>query len=99
MKIAIIVYSYTGNTLSVCQQLKNYLDKSDHDCTIHNIEVDPEYDPGKGFNRFTITNSPDPTGYEALVFAAPVNAFTLSSVMKCYLLEIKPIKNSKLHLL
>lgn len=93
MKIAIIVYSYTGNTLSVCQQFKHHLDQSDNDCIIHKIEVNSEYDPNKGFNRFSITSMPDPTGYDALVFAAPVNAFTLSPVMKSYLRDIKPIKN------
>lgn len=81
MKIGIIVYSEKGHTLSVAEKLKQKLFEAGHDTQIERIVVSGEATPGK----FEIISKPDITGFDAYVFASPVQAFSLNPVMKAYL--------------
>ncbi|MDA3899920.1 MAG: flavodoxin [Spirochaetes bacterium] len=99
MKTGIIVYSYTGNTLSVAEKLKEAIEKKGHDCTIEKIAVNEDYDPNNDMGKFTILESPDPTKYDFLVLAGSVIAFSLSPVMKRYCKTVKAIEDKKIALL
>jgi flavodoxin len=84
----IIVYSQTGNTLSVAQKLQEKLSAAGHSATLKEIEVVGEVAPGKAVQFKT---APDATPYEALVFGGPVQAFSLVQVIKAYLEQCAPL--------
>lgn len=86
MNVGLIVYSYTGNTLSVAEKIRDQLQATGHTATIERVHASNE-DPQK--NRLdktsSLTETPDPLPYDALVLAAPVNGFSLAKVMQDYL--------------
>ena len=86
MKIGLIVYSQTGNTLQVANQLLEALSAAKQDVQLEQITavMDNPTVPGKA----TLTNAPDPNQYDMLCFAAPVQAFSLCAVMKTYLAQM-----------
>ena len=93
MNIGMIVYSQTGNTLSVAQKLQDKLAAAGHAVTLERIEVIGEIGPGKAVQFRTL---PDPTPYDALVIGGPVQAFSLNQATQEYLeqcasLEGKPV--------
>lgn len=83
MNIGVIVYSKTGNTLSVAEKLRDKLLTDGHHVALERVLAtnDSEVDPGK----ITLSNQPLVTAYDMLVLAAPVNGFSLAPVMKVYL--------------
>ncbi len=86
MKIGLIVYSQTGNTLQVANKLMEALTAAGQDVHLEQITAvlnDPKT-PGKP----VITLAPDPNPYDKLCFAAPVQAFSLCAVMKTYLAQM-----------
>lgn len=92
MKIGIIVHSQTGNTLSVAQKLQEKLTAAGHTANIEKISpADPKQTDPK---KIQLEKLPDLGQYEALVFAAPVQAFSVSPVMKAYL-PLLPSLNGK----
>lgn len=94
MNIGMIVYSETGNTYFVALKLKDKLAKSGHSVTIERIEATGTVRPGA--KNLVLKNSPEVDKYDALVFAAPVMAFSLSPVMKLYLTNLPSLKNKKI---
>ncbi|WP_424357724.1 flavodoxin family protein [Methanocella sp. MCL-LM] len=93
MKIGIIVYSQTGNTFSVAGKLKDKLTAAGHSATVERIVPTSGEKDGKNvkFGRL-----PDLTQYEGLVFAAPVQAFSLSAVMAAYLKQLPSLSGKKI---
>jgi flavodoxin len=93
MKIGIIVHSQTDHTYSVAEKLKEKLSAAGHSVNIERITpVDSkQMDPKK----VQIEKLPDLSAYEALVFAAPVQAFNVSPVMKAYLGQLPSLSNKK----
>ena len=89
MNIGIILYSQTGNTLSVAQKLQEKLTAAGHSATIEQIEVAGEIAPGQAVQFKT---TPDPTPYEALVLGGPVQAFSLNQATKEYLKQCAPLE-------
>jgi len=84
MNIGLIVYSQTGNTYSVAEKLLQKLAVAGHSATLERIEIVGEPQPGQPVE---FTSTPDPTGYDALIFGSPVQAFSLCQAMKEYLQE------------
>ncbi|MDW7670245.1 MAG: flavodoxin [Bacillota bacterium] len=91
MKIAIIVYSRTGHTLSVAQKIQEKLAEKDHLAHIEQVTITGEASPGK----FEITGKPAVDDYDALIFGAPVQAFSLCTVMDAYLRELPSLVGKK----
>ncbi len=92
MKIGIIVYSQTGNTFSVAQKLKEKLTAAGHAVNVERLTtVGGETDPAKA----KIEKFPDLSGYDALAFAGPVQAFSLSRVMASYMNQLPPLNGKK----
>lgn len=92
MKIGIIVYSQTGNTYSVAQKLKEKLAAAGHAVTLERLTtVGGETDPAKA----KLEKLPDLSGYDALAFAGPVQAFSLSRVMASYMGQLPPLNGKK----
>jgi NAD(P)H dehydrogenase (quinone) len=93
MKIGIIVYSQTGNTFSVAQKLKDKLAAAGHSVNIERLT--PVGDVQKDTKNIRFEKLPDLTGYDALVFAGPVQAFSLAPVMKMYMNQLPSLNNKK----
>ncbi|MEN6369863.1 MAG: flavodoxin [Thermotogota bacterium] len=78
MKVGIVVYSQTGNTLSVATKLGEKLRAAGHTVTIEPIKLVGERK--KGDRQFQLAPLPNPTPYDLLVVGSPVEAFSLSPV-------------------
>lgn len=93
MKIGILVYSYTGNTLYVAQKMKEtWSDK--HIVNIERINSINDQEPN--VNNIVLKNIPDLSTYDTLVFASPVNGFSLAPVMKAYLKQIEHVSSKRI---
>lgn len=93
MKIGIIVHSQTGHTLSVAEQLQTKLTTAGHSANIEKISpVDAKQTDPK---KIQLDKLPDLSPYDALVFAAPVQAFSVSPVMKVYLNQLPSLNGKK----
>ena len=84
MKIGIIVHSITGNTLSVAERIKQQLEKDGHFASIERIRPTGK-EPVQNEAAVVLPSMPDLSSYEALIFGAPVQAFSLDPVMSAYL--------------
>ncbi len=93
MNIGIIVHSDTGNTMSVADKLKARLTKAGHKVKIEKVEA--RGDPKPGTPGVKVKACPDISGYDAVIFGAPVNAFSLSPTMKACLGEVGSLKGKK----
>lgn len=93
MNIGIIVYSNTGNTLTVAKKLQEKLEAKGHTVNLEQITITGEASPGKKDFQFTAAPSPDP--YDAVIFGSPVQAFSLSVVMKEYLEQLPSLEGKK----
>ena len=93
MNIGMIIYSQTGNTYSVAMKLKEKLSAAGHSVNIERVEVSGEVRPG--VTSFQLKTRPEVDTYDALVFGAPVQAFSLSPVMTSYLKQIASLQNKK----
>lgn len=94
MKIGIIIYSNTGNTLSVAQRIKDNLISAGHTVNLEHVTAmnnNPNTQAGK-----QLKNSPDTEPYDTLIFGAPVWAFSLSSIMQAYLSQLTALNGKKI---
>ena len=87
MKVGIIVYSQSGNTLSVAEKLEKAIKSAGHTVTLERVEAVSE--GSNPVNR--LKSAPDITPYDAIIFASPVQAFSLAQAMKLYLSQISDI--------
>lgn len=97
MKIGIIVHSQTGNTHSVALKLQEKLTAAGHSVEVEQLKTVGEVKPGAKDISFEAL--PDIKQYDALVFGAPVQAFSLSAVMKSYLDQVASLQGKKTALL
>lgn len=97
MKIGIIVYSQTGHTYSVASKLQEKLTAAGHSAVIERVELKDGSRPQN--MNFEIKTSPDAAPYDALVFGAPVQGFSLSAVMKKYFSQSGNIQKKKVAIL
>lgn len=93
MKIGIVIHSHTGNTYSVARKLAEKLAAAGHSAVIEQIKpVDSKQTDPK---KIRLEKLPDLGGYEGLVLAAPVQAFSISPVMKTYLQQLPALNGKK----
>jgi flavorubredoxin len=93
MKIGIIVYSQTGNTLSVAEKLKEKLATAGHSAEIEQVTVVGGRKAGD--RAFQLETRPDVAQYDALVFGSAVEAFSLSPVMRSYLAGVDSLQGKQ----
>ncbi|MFP4267081.1 MAG: flavodoxin family protein [Spirochaetaceae bacterium] len=87
MKTAVVVYSQTGNTKSVVEKLKAKLEAGGHEVEIE--EILPKGETHPGIKNVEFERAPLLKEYEGIVFASPVQAFSLASAMRFYLLQLE----------
>ncbi len=85
MNIGLIVYSQTGNTLSVAERLREALARAGHTVTVERVEAEGEAKPGQ---RVNLKTAPDPRKYDAVLFGSPVHAFSLAPAMRADLAQV-----------
>jgi len=90
MNIAILVYSYTGNTLLAANRLKEKLETTGHAVTLTSIKAKDENPNG---TQVELTVIPDPTPYDRIILASPVRGFQVSPIMKAYLSQWPLLKD------
>jgi NAD(P)H dehydrogenase (quinone) len=93
MKIGIIVHSRTGNTHAVAEKIRESLQAAGHSAEIEQVRPAGGEQP-RG-HEIRIEDPPDPSGYDALVFGAPVHGFTLSQEMATYLTQIPSLQGKR----
>lgn len=89
MKIGIIVYSKTGNTLAVAERIREKLTGNGHLVTLEHFSAEtlPQSN-----TPVRLTAMPEPNGYDALILGAPVQAFSLDPAMSMYLAQTGAIQ-------
>lgn len=97
MKTGIIVYSHSGNTRQAAQKLlETMLGKG---CEAELMEVKAANpSPEIKISQVQLTAMPEVEGFDRLVFASPVWAFSLSGVMKAYLGGLPVLKSKEINL-
>ncbi len=94
MKMGIVVYSQTGNTYQVAQKLQEALLDEGHSVNIERINVADEKQ--REINKIQILSIPDLSTYDALIFGAPVHAFSLSHPMATFMPQIPTLEDKKI---
>ena len=80
MNVGIIVFSRTGNTLSVAERARHACIAQGHAAVIERVHAENEDSNNKLPVR--LSNAPDPARFDAVLFGAPVEAFSLCPVMR-----------------
>lgn len=93
MKIGIIVYSQTGNTLTVAQMLKQKLLSQGHQAEVERVTVSEG--TGRGAQK-SLSFVPDVSPYDWLIFGSPVQGFELAVPMAAYLQQIGSLEGKKI---
>jgi len=93
MKIGIVVYSWSGNTLSVAGKLREHLIGAGHSVELLPITVAGTRE--RGARKFELGPLPDLDSYEGVVFGGAVEAFSLTPVLSAYLEQMAPLAGKK----
>jgi len=83
MKIGIIVYSKTGNTLQVAERIAAKLTKMGEHVEIQRFTAEEE--SAQSSRPVRLHKTPNPNLYDALIIGSPVKAFSLDPAMTMYL--------------
>jgi len=93
MNIGIILYSQTGNTRYAGETLKEKLAAKGHTAVLDEITI--AGDAASVAGPVVLKNEPNAAGYDAVVLAAPVQAFSLCKPMKAYLQKLGGVSGKK----
>lgn len=80
--IGLVVYSHTGNTLSVAERLQQELQGRGHRCDLFRLQIEGEAKPGR--KHYDFASLPELAVYDSLIFASPVHGFSLATPMESY---------------
>jgi len=95
MKVGIIVYSQTGNTLSVTEKIAKSLSAKGQ--TVELLHVETESAGSGSGSHISLRSTPDVAPFDVIIFASPVQAFSLAPAMKAYLSQIGDLSGKKIH--
>ena len=88
MKVGIIVYSKTGNTLAVAERIGNQLKADGIAASVERFSAETLPQSNKPVR---LTAVPNPNEFDAVIFGAPVQAFSLDPAMSLYFEQINSI--------
>ena len=89
MKVAIVVYSKTGHTLSVSERVKQELSNKGHDVTLMNVKAENDDPNSKG--PLQLTEIPSVETFDNVIFAGHIQAFSLAPAMKKYVDQLEDL--------
>lgn len=92
MKIGIIVYSYTNNTLRIAQKLETGLMNRGYDVELKSIKAQNE---NPNATSYHLVNVPSIDNYDAIIFASCVRGFDCAPIFKEYVQSLKSLANKK----
>ena len=92
MKIAIVVYSKSGHTLSVAEKMRKHLESAGHTVVLEQIRATNETELKP--EAILLSNSPKTTDLDLLVFGSPVHGGKLSAVMQAYLQQLPSLQGN-----
>lgn len=92
MNIGIIVYSHTGNTLSVADRLKAQLETLGHQVNLETIKAKND-DPNQ--TQIELITTPTPLSYDVILLGTPVHGFQVAKIMKAYLQQWPQLNQKK----
>ena len=95
MYVGLIVHSFTGNTRSVAERIRERLLANGHTVSLEEVVLVNE-DP-QSPSPITLASAPATAKYDAVVFAGPVRGMSASPAMQSYIpisdpLEGKPVR-------
>ena len=99
MRIGLFVHSFTGNTLSVAEQLRDMLLSAGHMVEFRRLEpVGGENKNEIDINRILFQPEPEISGFDYVILGAPVRGFSISAVLASYLNKVPSLKGQKIDL-
>jgi len=93
MNVGVVVYSWSGHTLSVAEKLAEKLSAAGHSAELLKVQVVGERK--QGARDFRLDPLPDIDRFDGLVFGAAVEAFSLSPVLIAYLKSAESLQGKK----
>jgi len=93
VRIGIYVHSESGNTLSVAEAIKEKIQSPERQIEI--IHLKRPDGIGTDVVDFKFDAISQPNEFDAILFGAPVNAFSLSSYMKAFMNQINSLDGKK----
>lgn len=93
MSAAIVYYSETGNTHSVVQMALKRLEARGVKPDVFRLKPLVKLNPGMKNAEFECL--PDLSGYGSILFASPVQAFSLAPAMSIYLAKSGPLNDKR----
>lgn len=94
MKVGVVVYSETGNTLFVAQKIIERLNGSGNQAVLERITTIGKPNPADR-SEVHYENLPVLEGYDAFVFGSPVQGFQVAPAMAKYIPQIAHLKGKK----
>ena len=89
MKVALVVYSRSGNTKSVAEKIKERLTSEGHTADYLPVSHEPKKEKDNPMEKIVFIDLPDLSGYDVCVFGSSVEAFNLCRVMQQFLCELE----------
>ena len=93
MNIGIIIYSQTGHTLTVAQEIQKKIEAVGHSAKIDQVTI--VGDAGPGARDVQFSNVPAVDDYDAVIFGSPVQAFSLAAPTAAYLNQIPSLQDKR----
>lgn len=93
MNVGIMIFSRTGNTLLVAEKVRDACLAQGHTAVVHRVRAE-NGDPNRRL-PLRLISAPNPTPLDAVIFGGPVEAFSLSPIMKAYLKQLPQIPGKK----
>lgn len=94
MKIGMIVYSYTGQTLALAEALQEKLTAAGHEVQLKQLETPAGFKPGQ--SSTTLSSIPSLGTYDDLVLAAPTWGGLPASPMAAFLEKLPDLQGKRL---
>lgn len=103
MKIAVIFYSFSGDTRSACLFLKDKLTNMGQVVDIYDLKLQKEVksffcqclEARKKTSPALVDTNYAVNSYEYIIFASPVWAFTFTPALRTYLNNVEGLENKK----
>lgn len=87
MKIALIIHSYTGNTMGIADKIGAALVRKGHEVSLFQIKAKNE-NPNQ-IKGIELENYPNIQGFDHVIFGVPTRGMDLSMVMQLFVSSLK----------
>jgi NAD(P)H dehydrogenase (quinone) len=92
MKIAVVIYSYTGNSFSIGKKIVRNLQNKSIDAHLIRVNV---YEDQPSKTDILLGETESIESFDKIIFGSPVRAFSLAPAMVKYLQQIESLKGKR----